>query len=87
MTIMCTLHYALVATAMTYEQCDHLTRTLIQGMLSKMGVVRTANYVLVTVPQDYRGMGIIHLDILQMINHLKKLYAIMAARHQTQANC
>ena len=71
MTIMRTLRYGLVATAMTYTQCNHLTRTLIQGTLSKMGVVRTANNVLVTAPQDYRGMGIIHLDILQMIDHLK----------------
>ena len=71
MTIMRTLRYGLVATAMTYEQCDHLTRTLIQGTLSKMGVVRTANNILVKAPHDYRGMGIIHLDILQMIDHLK----------------
>ena len=48
MTIMRTLHYGLVATAMSYKQCDHLTRTLIQGTLSKMGVVRAANNVLVT---------------------------------------
>ena len=66
-----TLRYGLVATAMTHAQCDHLTRTLFQGTLSKMGVVQTANNVLVTAPQDYQGMGIIHLNILQMIDHLK----------------
>ena len=71
MTIMQTLHYGLVATAMIYEQFDHLTWTLIQGTLSKMGVVQTANTVLVTAPQDYQGMGIIHLNILQMLDHLK----------------
>ena len=71
MTITRTLRYGLVAMAMSYDQCDHLTKTLIQGTLLKMGVVQTANNVLVTVHQDYRGLGIIHLYILQMIDHLK----------------
>ena len=36
-----------------------------------MGIIRTANNVLATAPTRYRGMGIINLCILQMVDHLK----------------
>ena len=36
-----------------------------------MGVVQTANNIFGTAYQDYHGLGIIYLYILQMIDHLK----------------
>ena len=56
MTIVRTIRYGLVATAMSFEQCDKLTRTLLKVALPKMGIVRTANNVLATAPTRYRGI-------------------------------
>ena len=39
MTIMRTLRYGLVATAMNYKQCDIITKELLKGVLSKMGII------------------------------------------------
>ena len=71
MTIVRTITYGLVATAMNFEQCDKLTRILLKVALPKMGIVRTANNVLATAPTSYRGFGIINFYILQMVDHLK----------------
>ena len=71
MTIMRTLRYGLIATALSFDQCDVLTKQLIQGVLPKMGIIRTANSALATTPSNMRGVGIIHLYILQLVDHLK----------------
>ena len=39
MTIMRTLHYGLLATAMTFDKCDTLMKLLLNGALPKMGIV------------------------------------------------
>ena len=49
-TITRTLCYGLIATALSYDQCDDLTKLLIQGVLPKMGIIRTANMILATSP-------------------------------------
>ena len=71
MTIVRTIRYGLVATALNFKQCDKLTRTLLRVALPKMGIVRTASNVLATAPIRYRGLGIVNFDILQMVDHLR----------------
>ena len=70
-TITRTLRYGLIATALSYDQCDDLTKLLVRGVLPKMGIIRTANTILATSPRQLRGLGLIHLYILQLVNHLK----------------
>ena len=70
-TITRTLQYGLIATALSYDQCDDLTKLLIRGVLPKMGIIRTANTILATSPRRHRGLGMIHLYILQLVDHLK----------------
>ena len=70
-TIMRTLRYGLLATAMTYDECDSLTKTLLMGALPKMGIVRTANRILATAETKHRGLGLTHLYVLQLVDHLK----------------
>ena len=36
-----------------------------------MGIIRTANTILETSPRQLRGLGLIHLYILQLVDHLK----------------
>ena len=67
MTIMRTLRYGLITTALTYNQCDSLTKQLAQGVLPKLGIICTANTQLVTTPTAMRDVGLIHLYILQLI--------------------
>ena len=45
MTIMRTLRYGLIATAMDLQQCTDLTKHLIWGFLPNMGIVRTTSTV------------------------------------------
>ena len=71
MTIVRTIRYGLVATALDFNQCDKLTRTLLKVALPKMGIVRTASNVLATAPTNFREMGIINFDILQLVDHLR----------------
>ena len=72
MTSMRALQYGLIATALNLlDQCTDLTRHLIQGVLPNMGIVRTANSVLVMTPHIYRGLGIVNLYIQQLVDHLK----------------
>ena len=69
MTIMRSLRYGLVATAITYKQCDEITKELLKGVLPKMGIIRTANTTLATSPRNMQG--VVHLYILQLVDHLK----------------
>ena len=71
MTLMRTLRYGLVATALTYDECDLLTRQVLRGVLPKMGIIRSANMVLTTSTTAMRGAGLIHLYVLQLVDHLK----------------
>ena len=71
MTIVSTIQYRLVSTALNFQQGDKLTRTLLKVALPKMGIVRTANNVLTTAPTAYHGIGITNFYILQFIDHLK----------------
>ena len=71
MTIMQSLRYGLVATALTYEECDLLTKQLIRGALPKMGIIRSANTTLATSTTAMWGVGLIHLYVLQLVDHLK----------------
>ena len=73
MTIMRTLRYGLIATALNYNQCDIIMKQLIQGVLPKMGIVCTANTQLATSTTVMRGIGLIHLYILQLVDHLKAI--------------
>ena len=73
MTIMRTLRYGLIATAMNYKQCDRVMKDFLQGVLSKMGFIRTANMRLAISPRNMQGIGLIHLYILQLVDHLKIL--------------
>ena len=72
-TIMRTLQYGLIATALSFDQCDDLTKTVLRGTLTKMGIIWTASMVLATTPQSMQGIGIIHLYILQLVDHLKDI--------------
>ena len=60
-TIMRMLRYGLLATAMTYEECDTLIKLLLTGELPKMGIVRTANRTLATAETKLQGLGLTHL--------------------------
>ena len=71
MTIMRTIRYGLIATTMDYNQCDDITGELLSGVLPKMGIVRTANRVLVTAEREYWGFGLSHVYVLQLVDHLK----------------
>ena len=71
MTIMRTLRYGLVATALTYDECDLISRHLIRGVLPKMGIVRSAYTTLATSTSAMQGVGLIHLYILQLVDHLE----------------
>ena len=55
MTIMRTLQYGLIATAMNYDQCNIITKQLISGILPKMGIIRTVNTKLATGTPAMRG--------------------------------
>ena len=71
MTIMRSLRYGLVATALPYDECDLITRQLVRGVLPKMGIIRTANRILATSTVSMQGVGLIHLYVLQLVDHLK----------------
>ena len=71
MTIMRTLCYGLVATALTYDESDLITRQLLRGALPKMGIIGSANTILATSPSTMRGVGLINLYVLQLVDHLK----------------
>ena len=68
-----TLRYGLLATAMTYEECNTLMKLLLTGVLPKMGIVRTANRTLATPETKLQGLGLTHLFVLQLVDHLKKV--------------
>ena len=72
-TIMRTIRYGLIAIALDYEQCDAITGELLSGVLPKMGIVRTANRVLVTAERDFWGFGLTDVYVLQLVDHLKVL--------------
>ena len=73
MTIMHTIRYRLVATALDYEQCDVITGELLSGVLPKMGIVCTASKVLVTAEKAFWGFRLTHVYVLQLVDHLKVL--------------
>ena len=66
-----TLHDGLLATAMAFNECDTLMKMLLTGALPKMEIVRTANRTLTTAETKLRGLGLTHLYILQLVDHLK----------------
>ena len=66
-----TLRYGLLATAMTFDECDTLMKMLLTRVLPKMGIVRTANRTLATAETRLRGLGLTHLYVLQLVDHLK----------------
>ena len=66
-----TSRYGLLATAMTFEECGTLMK--IYGALPKMGIVQTSNRTLTTAETKLRGLGLTHLYVLQLVDHLKIL--------------
>lgn len=65
-----TLHYPLLATAMSDIQCRSLQREILHQTLGKMGVVRTAPVVIATAPVSLGGLGIISIETVQLIRHV-----------------
>ena len=55
-TNMRTLRYSLLATAMTFEECDKLMKLVLNGALPKMGIVWTANRTLAMAKTKLRGL-------------------------------
>ena len=71
--IMRTLHHGLLPTAMTFKECNKLMKMLLTGALPKMGIAWTANRTLATAKTKLHGLGLTHLYILQLVDHLKVL--------------
>lgn len=59
------INYQLPLLSLTIEQCDSLMSIVLQALLSKLHVNRNTARSIVYSPEDYGGMALPHLYVLQ----------------------
>jgi hypothetical protein len=67
------LGYGVPATTLTKEECEDIQRPLVNAILPKMGIVRSAPRKVVFGTKQYGGLGLTHLAALQGNSRLQYL--------------
>jgi hypothetical protein len=67
------LVYGVPATKMTKEECEDIQRPVVNAILPKMGIVRSAPRKVVFRTKQYGGLGLTHLASLQRNSRLQYL--------------
>jgi hypothetical protein len=57
--------YGTPATTLSKEDCEEIQRAVVNAILPKMGIARTAPRAVVFGTAQYRGLGLTHLTALQ----------------------
>jgi hypothetical protein len=69
---MLSLGYGVPATTLTKEECEDIQRPVVNAILPKMGIARSAPRKVVFGTKQYGGLGLTHLAALQyFLGHLR----------------
>jgi hypothetical protein len=67
------LGYGVPATTLTKEECEDIQRPVVNNILPKMGIARSAPRKVVFGTKQYDGLGLTHLAVLQGNSRLQYL--------------